>query len=109
LAHRFLQGLGYIVVARNWQAEDGSGELDLVAWDGPNLVIVEVKTRASSEFGLPAEAVDREKRRHLIRTAARYAREADVPASQLRFDIISVLLEGKPAIDHIRSAFSCQI
>ena len=36
LAHRFLQKLGYIVVARNWHAEDGSGELDLVAWDGPN-------------------------------------------------------------------------
>jgi putative endonuclease len=109
LAHRFLQKLGYTVVARNWQAEDGSGELDLVAWDGPSLVIVEVKTRASAEFGLPEEAVDQEKRRHLIRTAARFAREADVPASQLRFDIVSVLFEGKPVIDHIRSAFVCQI
>ena len=58
LAHRFLQKLGYIVVARNWRAEDGSGELDLVAWDGPSLVVVEVKTRASTDFGLPEEAVD---------------------------------------------------
>ena len=55
LAHRFLQKLGYIVVARNWRAEDGSGELDLVAWDGPTLVVVEVKTRASADFGLPEE------------------------------------------------------
>jgi putative endonuclease len=109
LAHRFLQKLGYIVVARNWLAEDGSGELDLVAWDGPTLVVVEVKTRASADFGLPEEAVDREKRQHLVRTAARYAREADVPATALRFDIISVLLENKPVIDHIRNAFTCQI
>ena len=58
LAHRFLQKLGYMVVARNWRAEDGSGELDLVAWDGASLVVVEVKTRASTEFGLPEEAVD---------------------------------------------------
>jgi putative endonuclease len=109
LAHRFLQKLGYTVVARNWLAEDGSGELDLVAWDGPTLVVVEVKTRASADFGLPEKAVDREKRRHLVRTAARYAREADVPVIALRFDIISVLLGNKPVIDHIRNAFTCQI
>ena len=109
LAHRFLQKLGYIVVARNWHAEDGSGELDLVAWDGPALVIVEVKTRASADFGLPEEAVDLEKRQHLIRTAARYAREADISIPMLRFDIVSVLVEGRPVIDHIRNAFNCQI
>jgi putative endonuclease len=71
--------------------------------------VVEVKTRSSADFGLPEEAVDREKRQHLVRTAARYAREADVPATALRFDIVSVLLESKPVIDHIRNAFTCQI
>lgn len=109
VAHRFLQKLGYVVVARNWRAEDGSGELDLVAWDGASLVVVEVKSRASVDFGLPEEAVDQEKRNHLIRTAARYAREADVPMNWLRFDIVSVLTSPKPAITHIRNAFSCQL
>jgi putative endonuclease len=109
LAHRFLQKLGYTVVARNWRAEDGSGELDLVAWDGASLVVVEVKSRASTDFGLPEEAVDAAKRTHLIRTAARYAREADIPLNWLRFDIVSVLLTDKPAIVHIRNAFSCQL
>ena len=70
---------GYAVVARNWRAEDGSGELDLVAWDGASLVVVEVKSRASTDFGLPEDAVDAAKRTHLIRTAARYAREAEIP------------------------------
>ncbi|HYI94355.1 MAG TPA: YraN family protein [Bryobacteraceae bacterium] len=109
LAHRFLQKLGYIVVARNWRAEDGSGELDLVAWDGSTLVVVEVKTRASIEFGLPEEAVDHEKRYRLSRTAARYTRESDVPASRVRFDIVSVVLGAKPEIGHIRDAFTCQL
>ena len=109
LAHRFLQKLGYIVIARNWHAEDGSGELDLVAWDGNTLVVVEVKTRASANFGLPEEAVDHNKRQHLVRTAARFAREADVPTAQLRFDIVSVLFDGQPVVDHIRAAFSCHI
>src|SRR5687768_17082353 len=109
LAHRFLQKQGYRVVARNWRAEDGSGELDLVAWDGPTLVVVEVKTRASIDFGLPEEAVDAGKRTRLSRTAARYVREADVPASLVRFDIVSVVLGEKPEIGHIPNAFSCQL
>ncbi len=109
IAHRFLQKLGYVVVARNWKAEDGSGELDLVAWDGPSLVIVEVKTRGSTEFGMPEEAVDGSKRERLTRTAARYAREAEVPVNWLRFDIISIVITGKPVVDHIRNAFRCQL
>jgi len=96
-------------VARNWRAEDGSGELDLVAWDGDSLVIVEVKTRSSTDFGLPEEAVDLEKRAHVVRTAVRYAREADVEVNRLRFDIVSVLITAKPVIDHIRTAFTCRI
>jgi putative endonuclease len=98
--------MGYKVVARNWRAEDGTGELDVVAWDGETLVIVEVKTRASAAFGLPEEAVNEAKRHHLIRTAARFAREAEVPFERLRFDIVGVLLDQSPAaIDHRRGAF----
>ena len=109
LAHRFLQKRGYTIVARNWRAEDGSGELDLVAWDGPTLVVVEVKTRASADFGLPEDAVDSAKRSNLSRTAARYLREADIPLSQLRFDIVSIVLKARPEIDHIRDAFTRQL
>lgn len=109
IAHRFLQKRGYVVVARNWRAEDGSGELDLVAWEGDNLVIVEVKTRASTDFGMPEEAVDADKRGRLTRTATRYAREAEVPVNWLRFDIVSVLIGGKPVVNHIRNAFNCQL
>ena len=72
LAHRYLQARGCIVVARNYRTLSGSGELDLVAWDGPTLAFVEVKARASVEFGAPEGAVDAEKRRradHVIRTA----------------------------------------
>ena len=106
LAHRFLQKLGYRVVARNWRAEDGSGELDLVAWDGPTLVVIEVKTRATSEHGSPEESIDAVKRRHLIRTAVRYAREADVSLDRMRFDIVSVLFEKSVAIEHVKGAFA---
>ena len=58
LAHRFLRRHGCTVVARNYRPRHGGGEIDLVAWDGGTLAIVEVKTRASDEFGAPERAVD---------------------------------------------------
>ena len=53
LAHRFLRARGCTVVARNYRPLSGSGEIDLVVWDGGKLVFVEVKTRSSAEFGPP--------------------------------------------------------
>src|SRR5215471_19210172 len=62
LAHRYLRKRGCTVVARNYRTRSGSGEIDLVAWDGPRLAFIEVKTRAAAEFGAPESAVDPEKR-----------------------------------------------
>lgn len=105
LAHRYLRRHGFTVVDRNYRARTGSGELDLVAWDGPALVFIEVKSRASDEFGSPAQAVDSEKRRHLQRTAREYAHRAGVPWTTVRFDVVSVIFERRPRITHLRDAF----
>src|SRR5689334_16261449 len=78
LVHRFLEGHGYVVVARNYQSRTGDGELDLVARDGATLVIIEVKSRTFEEAGPPDLAVTREKRRRVIRTAFEYARRAHI-------------------------------
>ena len=48
------------------------GEIDLVCRQGRRLVLVEVKTRSSDAFGMPAEAVGRRKRRALQAAAAEY-------------------------------------
>jgi hypothetical protein len=61
LAHRYLRSRGCTVVARNYRARSGAGEIDLVAWHGNTLAFVEVKTRATTEFGDPDAAVDAEK------------------------------------------------
>ena len=105
MAHRYLRSHGCTVVARNYRTLSGSGEIDLVVWDGERLVFVEVKTRAGAEFGTPESAVDAEKRERL-RTAARdYARRADVDWEKTRFDIVSVVLEHAPKIEWLRDAF----
>jgi putative endonuclease len=105
MAHRYLRRRGCTVVARNYMPPSASCEIDLVAWDGATLVFVEVKTRATTEFGEPDRAVDAEKRRNVTRAARDYARRAGVAWEKTRFDIVSVVLEKPPRIQWIRDAF----
>ena len=104
LAHRYLRRRGCTIVARNYRTRSGSGEIDLVAWQGGTLVFVEVKTRDSQEFGAPDRAVDTDKKRHLRTAASDYARRADVEWGRTRFDIVSVVLHPR-RIEWIRGAF----
>jgi len=80
---------GYTVVAKNWRCREG--ELDLIVRDGRLFVFCEVKTRTSTAFGVPAEAVTREKQARIRRLAARWLEDAPMPAREIRFDVPSVL------------------
>jgi len=106
LAHRYLRGHGCTIVARNYRTATGSGEIDLVAWQGETLVFVEVKTRSTTEYGEPERAVDAEKEQHLRRAARDYARRSGVEWSNTRFDIVSVVLGKAVRIQWIRDAIS---
>jgi putative endonuclease len=104
----FLLGKGYTVVARRWSAGNQPGDLDLVAWQGPLLCFIEVKTRTARDLTPAETAVDLHKRNVLRRLARQYIRQ--LPGSrapQARFDVISVYLEpGKPAeFMHFENAF----
>jgi putative endonuclease len=90
-AARWYEAHGYAVLARNWRCQDG--ELDLIVARQGELVFCEVKTRASTRYGTPAEAVTSTKQRRLRRLAARYLAEAAPPGHRraLRFDVASVL------------------
>lgn len=72
---------------------------------GERLVFVEVKTRSTDEFGTPDRAVDQEKRAALERTAREYARRLNIGWEQTRFDIVSVVLGGRPRIEWLQDAF----
>ncbi|MGD0773703.1 MAG: YraN family protein [Candidatus Solibacter sp.] len=105
LAHRFLQSRGCTVVARNYRTLSGSGEIDLVAWDGRKLAFIEVKTRASEDFGPPESAVDAQKRERVRYAARDYARRAEIAWRDTRFDIVSIVLDEPPRIEWLRDAF----
>lgn len=107
LAARRLRREGYRLVAANFRLSVGRNrrgalvhaELDLVAYDGPTLCFVEVKTRASDRFAAPEANVDLRKQRQLARAARAYRRLHGLARAPYRYDVISVLLPPPPAPD----------
>jgi putative endonuclease len=91
---------GYEVLARNWRCPQG--ELDLVVRRGEVVVFCEVKTRSSTAFGAPVEAVTRAKQVRLRRVAARYLEDGTERAGLVRFDVASVL---GGAVEVVEGAF----
>lgn len=100
LAARHLVEQGMVVLDRNWRCD--LGEIDLVLRDGPVLVVCEVKTRSSTAFGAPLEAVTERKTARLRRLAARWLGEHQLHPDEVRIDLVGVLLErGRVVeIDH---------
>ncbi len=99
-AARWYTSQGYEVLARNWRCREG--ELDLVLRRGGTVVVCEVKTRSSLEFGHPAEAVGWRKQRRIRALAARWLAESGLRAGEVRFDVAAVLPER---IEVIEAAF----
>jgi putative endonuclease len=104
-AAAYLTGLGYRIVDRNWRCV--SGEIDIVALDGTELVIVEVKTRSGHGYGHPLEAVHPQKLTRLCVLAGAWRRaHRGVRARTTRIDLVGVLIlrHEEPAFDHLRAA-----
>ena len=106
LVARWYAGAGYRVLDRNWRCREG--ELDVVVARGSVLVFCEVKTRRTTAFGIPAEAVTFAKQRRLRTLAMRWlAAHPETRGRSVRFDVASVLAahDRAPMIDVIESAF----
>ncbi len=101
LAARHLTQQGMVLLDRNWRCE--AGEIDLVLRDGQVLVVCEVKTRSSTAFGDPLEAVTDVKVSRLRRLAAAWIRDRHVHPSDIRIDVVGVLKpqRGPAQIEHV--------
>lgn len=107
LAHRFAEReLGWRIVARNFRHPARRVELDMVAVEGGNtLVIAEVKTRSSAEISHPLRAVGHEKERNIGRGAIDWVRRAEARKMSVRFDVITVVVGNVTTIEHHRDVF----
>ncbi|MBR1515051.1 MAG: YraN family protein [Bacteroidales bacterium] len=103
MAIQYLVGKGYEILEQNWR--NRHKEIDIIAKDGKELVIVEVKTRNKDDYGEPFFAVSRQKQIRLIYAANAYIYKHNLDCNT-RFDIISIVYnDGNPEIEHIEDAF----
>lgn len=89
LAADHLSSSGYEVVDRNWRCPQG--EIDIVARKGGALVVVEVKTRSSTAFGHPFEAVTPAKLARLNRLGFAWCAAHPGWHGRLRIDVVAIV------------------
>ena len=99
----FLIEKGYVIRDTNWRS--GKREIDIVAENDACLVIVEVKSRSSSDLADPLDAIDKRRVMRLVSAASTYVQSHQIE-KDVRFDVISILRDGqKFSIEHIEDAF----
>ena len=104
-ARQYLEDKGYRILHCNWRYRHK--ELDIVASDGKELVVVEVKTRTGGKYQQPEEAVTPSKMRNLAIAANAYVKECQVD-KELRFDVISIVGSEHQvkSLQHLKDAFN---
>ncbi|RJQ74348.1 YraN family protein [Pseudonocardiaceae bacterium YIM PH 21723] len=105
LATDHLTGHGMVILARNWRGRNG--ELDVIATDGDQLIVCEVKTRRAATVALPEDAVDDAKARRIRTLAQEWLDSHGLNACAVRYDIIAIIWppDGTPQLRHIEEAF----
>lgn len=100
-AAAYLIRQGWTVLERNWRCPEG--ELDIIAHDGVRHVVCEVKTRSSTDFGDPLDAISRPKALRLRRLACRWAAANGMGGADVGVDVLGLITDrGGFTIDHLR-------
>lgn len=103
LAVDFLIDNGYTIKERNYRF--GKAEVDIIAKKDNILTIVEVKTRSSSDFGLPQEFVKPKQIQQLVKVVDDYVLKNELDV-EVRFDIIAIVKTGTDfSIEHLKDSF----
>ncbi|MDG1901351.1 MAG: YraN family protein [Bacteroidales bacterium] len=103
IAAEYILKKGYTILTKNWRF--GKDEIDIIAIDKSDLVIIEVKTRSNNYFGDPQDAVDFKKETFMIRAAEAYVEIENIDYN-IRYDIIAIIINNTRAIiNHTTDAF----
>lgn len=102
LAAEYLQKEGYIILERNVHFSRAC-EIDIIAKHKNTLVFVEVKTRTTTSFGYPTEAITKTKYQNLKTGLFTYLKENNIQKLAFRIDVISIILKPKLSIEHLKN------
>ena len=101
----YLRQNGYQIIERNFECRQG--EIDIIAKDKNEIVFIEVKTRSSVLYGLPKDAVDIKKKKHIYRTVEYYVYLNRLENDRIRIDVIEVYKkQEKFKVYHIKQAIT---
>ena len=108
VAEKWLTVHGWQIAERRFR--NGHRDIDLVATkpegNARTVAFVEVKTRASADFGGPTAAVSWRKQRELSRSAKVWMSRFQRPGDTFRFDVIGVILGPQNVrVQHVENAF----
>lgn len=87
-AESYLENKGFRRLQRNFRTREG--EIDLIMLDQDEVVFVEVKTRISTEFGLPEESITKQKLTRIVQVAETYLQQGDRQDDHWRLDLIMI-------------------
>ena len=111
-AEQYLVAKGYQIIEKNFYTR--FGEIDLIAIEpaaarshAPTLAFIEVKTRTSTHFGTPTNAITYSKKQKIIKTALYFLNSSTKKLPYIwRIDAIGIQLDRKHnliEINHIKN------
>lgn len=108
IAVAYLIKEGYKIMARNWFSDHK--EVDIIAKQGDEIVIVEVKTREGDYFEEPWEAVSKRKIKNIVQVTDAWLNEKEIDL-ETRFDVISIIFSDDVnyELTHFPGAFTSPV
>jgi putative endonuclease len=108
IAREYLLSKGYQVLDQNWRWR--RKEIDLVARQGVEIVVVEVKTRLENFSAEPYESITMHKIRNIVEVADHWLKYTRTDL-ECRFDVISITVkkDGSHTLEHFTGAFTAPI
>lgn len=105
-AVEYLKKHKHKILSRNYRRN--FGEIDIISQKGEYIIFTEVKTRKNDTMSRPIDAVDKQKRQRIIKTAAAFLAENDID-SFCRFDICEIFINPQNLklnkINYLKNAF----
>lgn len=102
VAEKYLVSQGLTTLARNFRCR--FGEIDLIMQDGDATVFVEVRYRASEQFGGAAASINLAKQRRIATAAEHYLTKFRQPPP-CRFDAILMRTIDAEGVEWVKNAF----
>lgn len=110
LACKYLLQNNYLIIERNFHCSQG--EIDIISKDKNNnnnnneLVFIEVKTRTNLKYGMPSEAVNNLKQKHILKACNYYIYKKQIINIPIRIDVLEIFLyHDYYKINHIKQIF----